>query len=64
MERHFLLTLPLIFPVPLLVPHRAVLFMTSLSTVIHNQPLLLWNILSVIRILLINRYLKREEYIT
>ena len=64
MERQFLLTVPFIFPVPLLVPHRVELFLTSLSTVLHCQPLFWSILLLVLSILLKNKELKREEDIT
>ena len=64
MEIHFLLSVPFIFSVPLLVPHRTAIFLTSLSTVICRQPLLWQNTLLVLSILLKNKELKREEDIT
>ena len=60
MDRQFLLTAPFIFPAPLLVPYRAAPFMTSLSTVLHCQPLLWRILLLVLGILLKNKELRRE----
>ena len=53
-----------IFPVPLLVPHRVALFLTSRSTVLHRQPILWRNLLLVLSILLKEKEINREEYIT
>ena len=63
-DRQFLLAVQFIFPFPSLVPHRAELFMTSISTMLHRQPLLWRYILLVHSILLKNKELKREEDIT
>ena len=63
-ERQFLLAVTFIFPVLFLVPHKAALFMTSLSTVLRHQPLFLNIILLVISVLLKKKELSREEDIT
>ena len=52
MERQFILAVHFIFPVLLLVPQRSALFMTSLSTVLRYQPLLLWLLLFNLSIIL------------
>ena len=57
-ESQFLIELPFIFPVPLLVPHREVLFMISISTVIHSQLILWWTLLLAIIILMKNKYIR------
>ena len=64
MERQFLLAVPLIFSVDYPVPHREEIFMTSLPTVLHCKILLWRYLILVIIILLKNKYLRREEYIT
>ena len=63
-ERQFLLAVTLVFIALSLVPHRAALFLTSLSIALHRQPLLWWYILLVCSILLKKKYLKKEEDIT
>ena len=64
LERQFRLAVPLIFTVLLLVPQRAALFLTSLSTVLHSWPLLWWVLLLVLNILLKKKYRKRVGGIT
>ena len=64
LESQFLLTVPFIFLVPIVFSHMEALFMTSLSTVLLHQPLLWWNQILVLRILLKNKDLNRESYIT
>ena len=64
MERQFLLAITFIFPIPVLVPHRAALVIISLITVLHCQPLLFCILLLVISILMKNKELGREEGIT
>ena len=53
MERHFLLSVPLILPLSILLPDGAEIFMTS--------HLLWWNIILVISILMKKKDLKREK---
>ena len=64
MERQFLLAVKFIFPVPIILPHRAALFMTSLSTVINIQTLIWKNLLLVLSVLMKNKELKRDKYTT
>ena len=52
MERNFIPARHLIFPVLLLVPQSSALFMTSLSKVLHCQPILQCLLLLDIRILI------------
>ena len=63
-ETYFIIAMPFIFPFAIIVPHKAALFTTSLSRVIHHQPLFWWNITLVLSILLTKKDLKKEEYIT
>ena len=63
-ERQFLLSVYFIFTVNHLVPHIFVIFLTKLSTVIHCQPQLWRILLLVLSILLKNKGLSKEEYIT
>ena len=60
MERHFLLAMPLIYPVLLLVPKSSALFLTSLATLIQWRPLLWWILLLVLIILLKRKELNME----
>ena len=63
MERQFLLAVPFNFPVMLLVPQRSALFLTSLSTFLHCQPLIWWLLILGFSILLKKKELGMEEYI-
>ena len=60
MERHFLLTVPLFFSVLLLITHMEEIFLTSFSTVIHNQPQTWMNLLLVLIIIPKNKYLRMK----
>ena len=60
----FMLSMPLISPVLILVPHRLELFMTSISTLLYLQTILWWILLLVIIVMLKNKYLSREGGIT
>ena len=51
-ERHFILDVQFMFLVLLLVSHRSELFMTSPSIELHCQPLIQWNLLLNLGILL------------
>ena len=62
MEIKFLLIVTFIFPVKILVPHREAIFLTSLSTLIHSQPLLWRFILLVLHILLKKGAEKGRKY--
>ena len=64
MDRQFLIDIPFIVTFMSIIIHRAALFMTSLSTIPHLQPLLWWNILFYQSILLKKKELKRDEDIT
>ena len=59
-ERHFILDVPFIFSVPLIVPHKAELFLTSLSTVLNLQPLPWRALMLVISTLIKNKELSME----
>ena len=61
MERQFILAVTFIFPVMILVTQRSELFISSLSTMLHCQPLLWWILLLVLSILPKNKELNREE---
>ena len=64
MERQFIISTPLIFPVLILVPYKVVLFMTSISIVLHRQTLLWRILLLVLSIILKKNELKTEEDMT
>ena len=64
MDRQLIIDIPFIVTFLSIITHRAALFMTSLSTMLHLQPLLWWNVLFYQSILLKNKELKRDEYIT
>ena len=61
MERQFLIAVPFIFPFTLIILYMAVIYITSILTVRHFQPLFCWNLILVLSILPKNKYLKRKE---
>ena len=64
MDRQLIIDIPFIVTFLSIITYRAALFMTSLSTMLHLQPLLWRNVLYYQSILLKNKELKRDEYIT
>ena len=60
-EKQFLLAAQLISPVPSIPPHSAALFLTSISTLIHLQPLIFLCLILVYSILPKKKDIKREE---
>ena len=54
MEIQFLLAVPFMFPVQYIIPHISALCLTSLSTVLHLQPLL-WKYILLFQIIVLKK---------